>query len=56
MSQTFLKHDQPANTTVPILERMNFFKMLMKINDVINRDFLFFMIIQDQIAHVVRHR
>ena len=34
MTQTFLKSDQTPNSAVPILERMNFLEMIMKIYNI----------------------
>lgn len=37
MSQTFFKHNKPANTTIPVLKRMDRFKLLMEIENVLKR-------------------
>ena len=35
---TFLEHNEPSHTSVPVLERMNPFETMMKIKDIINAD------------------
>lgn len=41
VSQTFLKHNQPANPAVAVLERMDRFKSNVKVNDFSSSDFSF---------------
>lgn len=37
MSQTLFKHNGPANTTIPVLKRMDRSKLLMKIENILKR-------------------
>ena len=53
--QAFLENNQPAHTSISILEGMYPFKMVMEVNDVLNCYFLLVMIGVNQLFHFCGH-
>ena len=55
MFQTFLEHDQPPDTPVAVLERVNAFKPHMERKDIFKRHRFFAVILIEQSFHFRRH-
>ena len=52
---TFLEHNEPSHTSVPVLERMNPLETMMEIKNIIKRFLLLDIVILQQSFHFLTH-
>lgn len=55
MREAFLKHNDPSNATVSVLERMDAFKLIMKFHNIFKRYMILLVIRREEFFHFIRH-